>query len=217
MSAPSGIRPGFPPAAIAFYEGLEADNSRDYFQAHKQTYLDCVRAPMEALLEALEDEFGPAHLFRPHRDVRFSADKSPYKDHQGAIAGPSTALGLYAAISADGLVAGGGFRATDAGVTRRYRQAVDAPDSGQQLQRIVAALTADGFVVEAEAVATAPRGYAKDHPRIELLRYRELKVLKHFGTPRWLGTPDVVGQVRAAWRAVLPLRDWAEHHVLPPG
>ena len=133
---------GFPAAAIAFYEGLEADNTRAYWMANKQTYAESVRAPMEALLDALEDEFGPAHLFRPNRDVRFSADKSPYKDHQGAIAGRDTALGLYVAVSADGLVVGGGFRAADPAMTRRYRLAVDAPDSGLRLAKIVAELRA---------------------------------------------------------------------------
>jgi uncharacterized protein (TIGR02453 family) len=207
---------GFPAAAIAFYEGLEADNSRAYWMANKQTYAESVRAPMEALLDALEDEFGPAHLFRPNRDVRFSADKSPYKDHQGAIAGRDTALGLYVAVSADGLVVGGGFRAADPAMTRRYRLAVDAPDSGLRLAKIVAELRADGFQLDGAAVATAPRGYARDHPRIELLRFRELRVVKSFGTPAWLTTPRVVDEVRGAWRAVSPLRDWAAAHVEGP-
>jgi uncharacterized protein (TIGR02453 family) len=207
---------GFPAASIAFYEGLEADNSRAYWMANKQTYTECVRAPMEALLEALEDEFGPAHLFRPNRDVRFSTDKSPYKDHQGAIAGRDTALGLYVAVSADGLVVGGGFRAADPAMTRRYRLAVDAPDSGLRLAKIVADLRADGFQLDGDAVATAPRGFARDHPRIELLRFKELRVVKSFGTPEWLSTHRAVDEVRAAWRAVTPLRDWVVAHVDAP-
>ncbi len=204
---------GFPADAVAFYRGLQADNSRGYWQAHKDVYVRCVRAPMEALLDALEEEFGPAHLFRPNRDIRFSADKSPYKDHQGAIVGADTRLGLYVAINADGLVVGGGFRAADAATTRRYRQAVAAPASGQQLEALVAELTAGGFQIEAERVATAPRGYPRDHPRIELLRLKELKVIKGLGTAAWLGTPRVVDEVRQAWRQVSPLRDWASTHL----
>ena len=147
---------------------------------------------------------------------RFSADKSPYKDHQGAIAGRGTALGLYVALSADGLSVGGGFRAADPAMTRRSRLAVDAPDSGLTLARIVADLRAGGFQLDGDAVATAPRGYPRDHPRIELLRLKELKVVKSFGTPAWLTTPRVVDEVRAAWRAVRPLRDWATVHVEAP-
>ena len=208
MTQPSAD-PGFPPEAITFYRGLEADNSRSYWQANKDVYTRCVRLPMEALLDALEPEFGPAHLFRPNRDVRFSADKSPYKDHQGAIVGPDTRLGLYVAISADGLVVGGGFRATDAATTRRYREAVAAPASGSALEQMVTELTARGFQIDAAGVPTAPRGYPKDHPRIALLRLKELKLVKGLGTPDWLGTARIVDEVASAWRQIRPVRDWA--------
>jgi len=67
--------------ALEFYEGLEADNSKTYWQANRSVYDGCVRAPMEALLADLEAEFGPGKVFRPYRDVRFSRDKSPYKTH----------------------------------------------------------------------------------------------------------------------------------------
>src|SRR5690349_18124868 len=65
---------GFPTSALTFYAGLEADNSRDQWQEHWSTYENDVREPMLALLDGLEDEFGEARLFRPNRDVRFSAD-----------------------------------------------------------------------------------------------------------------------------------------------
>jgi uncharacterized protein (DUF2461 family) len=70
---------GWSTVALDFYEGLEADNSKAYWTEHKPVYESEVRAPMEALLEELAPEFGEAKLFRPYRDVRFSADKSPYK------------------------------------------------------------------------------------------------------------------------------------------
>ncbi len=65
---------GWPVEAVEFYEGLTADNSKTYWQGNKAVYDDCVRAPMQQLLAELADEFGPAKLFRPYRDVRFSAD-----------------------------------------------------------------------------------------------------------------------------------------------
>ena len=76
---------GIPLDALDFYEELGAENSRAWWQRNKDRYAASVRHPLEGLLDALEDEFGPAHVFRPNRDVRFSADKSPYKDHQGAL------------------------------------------------------------------------------------------------------------------------------------
>ena len=64
---------------LDFYEGLEVDNSRAYWQSHKIVYDEQVLGPMRALLAELSDEFGEAKIFRPYRDVRFSADKTPYK------------------------------------------------------------------------------------------------------------------------------------------
>src|SRR5262245_57335870 len=70
---------GWPTEAVTFFEGIEADNTKAYWQAHKAVYEECVRAPMEALLGELEDDFGPGRVFRPYRDTRFSTDKTPYK------------------------------------------------------------------------------------------------------------------------------------------
>ena len=87
-------------------------NTRAWWQANKERYTASVREPLEGLLDALEDEFGPAHLYRPNRDVRFSTDKSPYKDHQGALATTVPGMGFYVQVNADGLMTGGGFYPT---------------------------------------------------------------------------------------------------------
>ncbi|MER2093765.1 MAG: DUF2461 family protein, partial [Saccharopolyspora rectivirgula] len=72
---------GFGEAAIDFYEGLEADNSKAYWSDNRQLYQEHVRGPMEALLAELEPDFAPGFgtgkVFRPYRDLRFSADKTP--------------------------------------------------------------------------------------------------------------------------------------------
>ena len=207
MDSPAAFS-GFPPGALAFYEGLEADNTRDHWHEHRSTYESEVREPMLALLDALEDEFGEARLFRPNRDVRFSADKSPYKTHQGALVGVGTSLGYYVQLSADGLRAGGGFRVTSPAQTARFRAAVDAPSTGLELERLLAALVGKGFEIVGDAVETTPRGYAADHPRIETLRHKELMVVRDFGAPAWLHTRRALTQVRDAWRAVRPLTEW---------
>lgn len=212
MDSPAAFS-GFPPSALAFYADLEADNSREHWQAHRPTYEQDVREPMLALLDALEDEFGEAKLFRPNRDVRFSADKSPYKTHQGALVGVGTSLGYYVQISADGLRAGGGFRTTSPTQTARFRAAVDAPATGIELERMVTALRDRTFELVGDAVKTAPRGYAADHPRIEMLRHKELMVLRDFGAPPWLHTRRALTEVRDTWRAVRPLAEWLEANV----
>src|SRR5699024_3419768 len=128
---------GIPIDALDFYEDLEGDNSRTWWRANTQRYAASVRAPMEALVDLLEDEFGPAKLYRPHRDVRFGKDKTPYKDHQGALATQVGGMGWYVEVGAAGLMTGGGFYPTGTDQVPRYRTAVDAPASGQRLQEVV--------------------------------------------------------------------------------
>src|SRR6187397_607378 len=96
---------GWPAEAIEFYEGLEADNSKAYWQDHKTVYEEKVRGPMEALLRELAPEFGEGKIFRPYRDVRFSRDKSPYKTNIAA----TVSEGGYISFSADGLGVGTGY------------------------------------------------------------------------------------------------------------
>jgi uncharacterized protein (TIGR02453 family) len=207
--------PGFTDRAVAFYAELEADNTREFWTAHKAVYESEVREPMRALVADLEGEFGPAKLFRPHRDLRFSNDKTPYKTQQGALAGDGAGVGYYVKLDADGLTAGGGFRAHSPAQVDRFRRSVDAEATGVELSDLVASLRADGFDIEGEELKSTPRGYAADHPRIDLLRCRSLMAFKVFGTPRWLASPAGYDQVRDAWRQVTPLREWVAAHVGP--
>ena len=206
---------GFPAEAVDFYAGLEADNSRAYWQDHKGTWERTVRDPMRALLEELADEFGEGKLFRPHRDIRFSADKSPYKTHQGALVGTEKETGYYVQVSAAGLLVGGGFHAHSSAQTARYRAAVDHPDAGPALERIVERLTGEGYAVNGDRVKTTPRGWPADHPRIELIRMKEVMVTRDLGEPAWLDTPRTLDEVRDAWRGVRPLVTWVAEHVGP--
>ena len=206
---------GIPLRACEFYAGLEADNSRAYWTAHKATYERDVKGPLTALAELAAPEFGEAKLFRPHRDVRFSADKSPYKDHQGLVLGHPPALGYYVQISADGLAVGGGFHASSPPQTAAWRAAVDAPASGVALAQWVAAAVADGAEILGDRVKTTPRGYAADHPRIDLLRLKELMLLWHIGTPDWLEAPEASDHIVRRWRSLTPIIAWLGEH-LPP-
>jgi uncharacterized protein (TIGR02453 family) len=207
---------GFPAAAIAFYDGLEADNSKAYWADHRTTYEQAVHEPMLALVAALEPEFGAAKLFRPHRDVRFSADKSPHKTHQGAIVGTGTSQGmLYVQVSADGLMIGGGYYQLAKDQLVRYRAAVTDDPAGERLARIVADLVAAGFELAGERLTRAPRGVDPRHPRVELLRHKGIAALKQYGTPAWLSTPAAAEHIARGWRAVAPLTGWLITQVGP--
>ncbi len=200
---------GWPVEAVEFYEGLEADNSKVYWQTHKQTYEQHVRGPMEQLLAELSDEFGPGKLFRPYRDVRFSADKTPYKTNCAATLGRG-----YVSFSAEGLSVGGGLYMPDAAALQRYRTAVDREKSGAQLAEIVADLRRAGYQTMAhEVLKTAPRGFDKDHPRIDLLRHKGIAMMKSWPVGAWLGTAKAKDRVAGTLRDGMPLNEWLTRYV----
>ncbi|PFG41126.1 uncharacterized protein (TIGR02453 family) [Georgenia soli] len=205
---------GFPAWGPQFYAELERHNTRDFWAANKERWEHDVQGPMRALVAALEPEFGPAVVFRPYRDLRFARDRSPYKTHQGATAGPAPALGYYVALDADGLTVGGGFRAHSPAQTDRFRNAV-ASDAGAALEGIVSSLVGRGYVIEGAALKTRPRGYPADHPRIDLLRRKELMAVTNVGTPEWLPTPEALDHVQQMWGELRPLADWVVAHVGP--
>ncbi len=202
---------GIPIEALDFYEGLEADNTKTYWTQHKDSYETHVRAPITALCEQLSAEFGPVKVYRPYRDLRFSRDKSPYKDHQGAIVGDH-----YVQVSAAGLFVGTGYYQMEPDQISRYRDAVHDDDSGAELEALVAALRRSGYEVGGDRLKTQPRGYAADHPRIELLRHRALVAWRSYGAPNWLETPEAADRVAGAWRELRPLTAWLDTHVGPP-
>jgi uncharacterized protein (TIGR02453 family) len=200
---------GWPDAALAFYEGLEADNSKAYWLDHKDIYERDVKAPMDALLAELTEEFGETKLFRPYRDTRFSRDKSPYKTAIAATIGAG-----YVQFSADGLFAGGGMYHMMPDQLVRFRAAVASDASGKNLEKVVASVTKSGLDVSAyEELKTAPKGYAKDHPRIELLRMKGVVASRSWQPAAWLSTAGAKKRVVDTLRATKPLLKWLDANV----
>jgi len=203
---------GWPPEAIEFYEGLEADNSKSYWMANRAVYETQVKGPMEELLAELAPEFGAGKVFRPNRDVRFSPDKSPYKTVMGAMAGD---VG-YVQLSAKGLGVGSGMWMMASDQLERYRQAVADDGTGEELVGIVAeARRLELEVTGHDTLKTAPRGYPKDHPRIELLRNKGLIAWKEWPAGAWLGTRKGKDRVIDFLHSARPLNAWLQARVGP--
>jgi uncharacterized protein (TIGR02453 family) len=207
VTGPTEFR-GFPVAALDFYDDLEMDNTKSFWTAHKDVYEAAVKAPMAALVAALEPEFGQAKVFRPFRDVRFAKDKTPYKTHQGAFVAAGPATGWYVQVGAPGVRVGVGFY--EAGSTRlaALREAIAQERRGKELQGIIGTLVADGWELGGEKLKTSPRGYDADHPRIDLLRHNSLTMGRAYGFEPVIHTPELLDRVRNDWRAARPLVEW---------
>jgi uncharacterized protein (TIGR02453 family) len=188
-----------------YFLGLRANNNKAYFEAHRRQYEDEIKAPLIALLADLEVEFGPPHrISRPHRDIRFSADKSPYKLNIYA----DVERGGYIALDAEGLVAAGGRYMVDDGQLKRLREAVASDRSGKQLVTIVADLRAKGYDVEGQELKRVPPPHPQDHPRADLLRHKRLIYWKRWPAGPWIATPKARDRVALAWRDGAALQAW---------
>ena len=199
---------GFPVAALDFYDDLELDNTKSFWAEHKGVYESNVRAPMTALVAELEAEFGAAKVFRPYRDVRFAKDKTPYKTHQGAFVAVAPRTGWYVQVSAAGVRTSAGFYDADGAQLAAYRTAVDEVRRGTELEGILADLAAAGYAISGEQLKTAPRGYDREHPRIGLLRHKQLFAGREIGFEPVVHTPELLDLVRDDWRATRPLVEW---------
>jgi uncharacterized protein (TIGR02453 family) len=156
-------------------------------------------------------------MFRQNRDIRFSRDKSPYKTNTYGILFGSEAAphGLYASISAHGLVAGSGYHVMARDQLERYRDRVVDDRHGSELAERVATAQAAGLDLWGQSLATAPRGYPKDHERIELLRRKSLTLGATLRFGRGITGSEGMRFVGETWRASAPVTEWLDRHVGP--
>jgi len=208
------------PSTLDFLTGLKENNHRDWFAAHKDWY-QRERAGMVDFAEQLigkVNEFDvlepvPAAktLFRIYRDVRFSKDKSPYKPHFSGQLKRATALrrgGYYFQLAPGGnsMIAGGFFAPDSADLLRLRKEIAADPDSLRQI------ISDPDFIqtfgqLEGEQLKSAPRGFAKDDPAIDLLRYKQYLLIRKFSDAAVL-SDDFVALAAATYRQMLPLFDY---------
>ena len=200
---------GFPREAPRFFHELAIEMNREWFAAHKAEYEAMWVAPMTALLAELAAALprsypgatlAPPKLMRIHRDVRFAADKTPYKTHIAGIislgggAATESAAPLYLHLGLDEYCGAGlyGFAPPQ---LERWRKAIAADKTGAEITRLLEAARADGLALGAQQVLSrTPPQLAPDHPRAELLRHKGCV----------LGFPEIpAGRIHEA-----AFRDW---------
>jgi uncharacterized protein (TIGR02453 family) len=214
---------GFSPWVFGWFAGLERDNTKAYFAATRDRFESEVRGGLEALLDELRETFGgEVKVFRQHRDLRFSADRTPYKTRTYGLLYdvPGHGAGLYAELSARGLYAGTGYHQLARDQLERYRAGVTAERSGRALADAVAGARAAGLQIDGVQLRTAPRGAARDHPRIELLRRTALIAGHRVPGEDGIGRDAALEHVGGSWRAARPITAWLDAEVgastLPP-
>jgi uncharacterized protein (TIGR02453 family) len=210
---------GFPRAAFDWFAGLEADNSKAYFERNRALWEREVRDQLEALLEELADDFGGrVKMFRPNRDIRFSADKSPYKTATyGLIFGrPASHAGLYAQLTSAGLFAGSGYHTFARDQLERYREKA-AGRAGANLATMLAELGGEGFQLIGDELKTVPRGYDRDHRNAAVLRRKAVAAGRRIAPNGrgGIGRERALEHVAGTWKRLGPMNRWLDRNVGP--
>jgi len=211
---------GMPDEGLAFLEDLEERNTKEFFDAHKQVFLQQVQAPFAALLDAACGRLrrsvpglGRPKVFRIYRDLRFSKDRTPYNTSMRAwVAHPSEGVetGYYVDVGPGGMYAGGGRYHWERPELERLRAAVADPEAGDELARILRRATRKGMEPWLDPLQRMPRPYPADHPRAELLRARSLTVGRRRQRGPWLLTGELLDHLVEDWRSLVPLNRWLE-------
>jgi uncharacterized protein (TIGR02453 family) len=211
---------GFSREAIQFLADLAVHNERSWFQPRKSGYERLLKEPLEALCTALAERFEASGLplradpsrspFRIYRDVRFSADKSPYKTQVSASfpwTGEGGGVGAYFHFQPGEMFAGGGMWHPDRAQLEAWRRAVDG-----DLAMVMAALKSPDFVstfgrVGGDSLKRVPPGFAPDHPEAELLRLKDVTFSRRLSDDDVLSPalPEVLASTFAASIPVLRL------------
>lgn len=216
---------GFPPAAPRFFRALAQNNDKAWFAAHRDEYEAAVLAPARAFVVALgarlakdvpglvADPRTDRSIFRLHRDIRFSPDKSPFKTHLGLLwwegmGDKLASSAFYFQLDAKDVYLGLGFYQFTPEALAAYRERVLDPKHGPALIRALRAVEQRGYTVGGERTQRVPRGFDPAHARAELLKHKGLYAGISLGLPAALGGPELLPLVHGHFKALLPLHRW---------
>ncbi len=210
---------GFSRDAVGFLAELTVNNERSWFQPRKAEYERLLKEPLAALCEALADRFKAAGLpfkadpvhspFRIYRDVRFSADKSPYKTAASASfpwIGDGGGVGAYFHLQPGEVFAGGGMWHPEPAQLAAWRHAVDV-----DLDGVRAALHEPGFAatfgeVEGGRLKRVPTGFSADHPGAELLKLKDVTFGRRLSDDE-VFSPELPDTLTGIYAASMPVME----------
>jgi len=213
---------GFPKQMFAFLRQLKANNDRAWFEANKTVFRETVQAPMSEFIAAMalglakiskqfvaDPRPNGGSMFRIYRDVRFSRDKRPYKEHAACqfrhrLGRDVHAPGFYVHLAPGDVFFGGGMWMPDPETCARIRGAIASkPAAWKKVvtgKKFVAAFGG----IEGESLTRPPRGFDPAHPFIEDIK-RKSFVAGTDSSERAARSPDFVAEVAEGFRNLAPL------------
>ena len=216
---------GFPKDTLKFLRGLEKNNKKDWFEAHRAEYDDYYIEPAKAFVEAIGPKLKKiskslnaeprinGSIFRINRDVRFSKDKTPYKPHvdlwfwEGKDRSWDCS-GFFFRLTPKRLILGGGMHQFGKPSLDKYRKAVVDAKRGAQLQKIVGQMKKAGYDVGGKSYKKVPRGFPAEHPRADLLLHGGLFASTEVAIPRELHSPKFVAFCEKHFKKMAPVHSW---------
>jgi uncharacterized protein (TIGR02453 family) len=226
---------GFGPGALGFLRRLARNNRRDWFERHRSVYQHEIRDPLRALVEEMDVRLARLapelvgdprrSIFRVHRDVRFSADKSPYKTNAacqfyhcdaGRGAGQSATdagAGLYFQLAdGDCFVAGGIWMPARPTLDRIRERLAEQPEAMDRVVGSPAFRKRFGRLDQEEMLTRLPRGYEAHHPAARWLRYRSFTAYRQLTDKEVLG-PRLPTVLERHFEVLVPLVRWLNHAI----
>ncbi|MFV1493968.1 DUF2461 domain-containing protein [Phaeobacter sp. JH18-32] len=207
----------YSPDALQFLRDLKANNTKDWFTAHKTTYEHCIKDPtkvfaahMESALGALTGQPHSSKIFRIHRDVRFSKDKTPYNAHIHVTLRPERTTAQppmwFFGLSPEKLTLGCGVFQYDNEALANFRRAMAGP-KGAELIALTDELRASGIRIGEPDLKRVPKGFDKDHPNEVALRRKGFAAWIDITDTAFVTEPDLVERSTATFQKLIPVFD----------
>ncbi len=201
--------------ALDFMRKLEKNNNRDWFEEHKTIYKEherTVKTFMTSLHQHMNqhDEIDKMKMFRIYRDVRFSKDKTPYKTHYAASFNrvkPRLRGGYYIQIKPGKSFIATGFWDPNKEDLLRIRKELEM--DADEFREIIEnpSFKKAWVALVGDAVKTAPKGFNKEHPAIDLIRFKQFIFTKEF-TDKEVTAKNFLEKVDKSFQAIRPFFDY---------
>lgn len=213
---------GFPKDTFSFLSDLSLNNQKAWFDANKDRFRRVVEQPVQEFVSAMRARLIHAfrdikHLdgkiFRIHRDIRFSKDKTPYKTHVGIRFSEDASKNcvapfFYVQLEAEKLFFATGQKEFEGDALDHYRMAVMDAETGRVLETLVSNMASKGAGLQGEQLQKVPRGYPADHARADLLRFKGLYVEHCMPVTKKVYGQEFVGICLDQFVKGKPLYDW---------